>query len=136
MKKEKITMSKHCKRCNAEIDDTIVFCPYCGYANVAKNHYNNSKTNNRLRIAAKVFMILGCIGSPLCLKLAALAKTVIGAILIMCIPLLWCIPMTIDYWKNCDIVGVAFKICSLLFVSTIAGILMLCDNTTYNTIKK
>ncbi len=21
-------MSKHCKRCNAEIDDTIVFCPY------------------------------------------------------------------------------------------------------------
>lgn len=123
-------MSKHCKRCNAEIDDTIVFCPYCGYANVAKSHYNNSKTNNRLRIAAKVFMILGCIGSPLLTYFIGCPCKNIYRRDIDNVHTTG-IPMTIDYWKNCDIAGVAFKICSLLFVSTIAGILMLCDNTTY-----
>lgn len=47
------------------------------------------------------------------------------------IPLVWTIPMTVHYWRkvgNNESVGVGFKVCSLLFVNTIAGILMLCDN--------
>ena len=47
------------------------------------------------------------------------------------IPLAWCLPMTIIYnrkIKNGEVVGTGFKVCSLLFVNTIAGILMLCDN--------
>lgn len=39
--------------------------------------------------------------------------------------------MTVRYRRkraNFEPVGLAFKICTLLFVSTVAGILMLCDN--------
>lgn len=46
------------------------------------------------------------------------------------IPLAWCIPMTIIYFKkvnNGEEVSTAFKICCLLFVSLFAGIFMLCD---------
>ena len=46
--------------------------------------------------------------------------------------LVWKIPMTVRYCRSTDksglSVGTGFKICSLLFVSMIAGILMLCDN--------
>ncbi len=38
--------------------------------------------------------------------------------------------MTMYYWKSIDNgekVPMSFKICSLIFVNTIAGILMLCD---------
>ncbi len=63
-----------------------------------------------LRLVAKIFMLLGCISY--------------GAALI---PLFWTIPMTVHYWrcvKEGKPVGTAFKICSLLFVNLIAGILM------------
>lgn len=120
---------KTCKRYGTEIDDKTVFCPKCGYAN-GRTQFTDNTSHNRLRIAAKVFMILGCIvNSFILLPLATLAATTVGTILIMCIPLIWCIPITVDYWKNCDIVGVTFKISTLLFVSQIAGILMLCDKT-------
>lgn len=45
--------------------------------------------------------------------------------------LIWTIPMTVYYWKKVndnEPVGTAFKICSLLFVNIVAGILMLCDD--------
>ena len=48
------------------------------------------------------------------------------------IPLCWCIPMTVSYCrkiKNGESVSTGFKVCSLLFVSLIAGVLMLCDNS-------
>ncbi len=47
------------------------------------------------------------------------------------LPLAWYIPMTIIYFKktkNNEEISIAFKICALLFVNTIAGILMICDN--------
>lgn len=48
------------------------------------------------------------------------------------IPLCWVVPMTVVYNNSINgmrpPVGVAFKICALLFASLIAGILMLCDN--------
>ena len=46
------------------------------------------------------------------------------------IPLLWCIPMTVSYSnriKKNKPVSTGFKVCVLLFVNWIAGILMLCD---------
>lgn len=46
------------------------------------------------------------------------------------IPLAWAIPMTVHYWKavkNNRPVGTAFKVCTLLFINTVSGILMLCD---------
>ena len=47
------------------------------------------------------------------------------------IPLFWCIPMTITYWnkiqKN-EKVNMTFKICSLIFMGIIPGLLMLFED--------
>lgn len=67
-----------------------------------------------MKTATKVFMILGCI------SMAAFYL----------VPLCWTIPMTVHYFrsvKNHRHIGTGFKVCSLLFVSLIGGILMLCD---------
>lgn len=91
---------------------------------------------------AKVFMILATIISPIYLftQLADEAEltsnpitnliTVIIFLLISAVTLAWCIPMTVKYCKALKQgrrLGVAFKVCCLIFVSPIAGILMLCD---------
>lgn len=68
-----------------------------------------------MKLIAKIFMLISCI--------------LMGFYLI---PLAWTIPMTVSYWhsvKEHRPVGVGFKVCSLLFVSLIAGILMLCDRS-------
>ena len=113
---------KYCNVCGAEINDDAIFCTSCG-AKVVKqetNEVNNNTSKNYkkgsdLSSIAKAFMIIG---------------TVIQGIYI--IPLLWCIPMTSAYskkLKNGEPISTGFKICSLLFVNTIAGILMLIDNS-------
>lgn len=64
--------------------------------------------------AIKVFLIIGCI---------------LNALLFMFIPLAWCIPMTVvvfkTYNRGCD-VSTGMKVCTLLFVNLVAGIIMLC----------
>lgn len=107
---------KYCKNCGAEVADEAVVCVNCGCAtgNAQPQKHTNSNSET-LRMIAKIFMILGCIASA-------------SAFLI---PLCWTIPMTVKYWKACENnqpVSTAFKVCSLLFVSLIAGILMLCDS--------
>lgn len=102
-----------CSKCGAEVKDEAVFCPNCG-CEIAKVDTNSSNETSRLKVAAKIFMIIGTIFS---------AMSIIG--------LAWTLPMTIYYCgkiKDKKPVGIGFKICSLLFVSLIAGILMLCDN--------
>lgn len=105
---------KYCTKCGNELLDDAVICPKCGCA--VEGTVNPATVNkpSGLQIAAKIFMILGCISMGWCL-----------------IPLAWCIPMTVSYCgkiERKEPVGIGFKICSLLFVSMIAGILMLCDS--------
>lgn len=106
---------KYCRSCGNELLDEAVVCPKCGCAvEGAKNPVIASKPSG-LKSVANVFMILGCIVGA-------------GAFLI---PLAWCIPMTMTYNKKIqsgEPVSVGFKVCCLLFVSFIAGIIMLCDN--------
>ncbi len=67
-----------------------------------------------LTTAAKVLMIIGTIMMGLYI-----------------IPLAWCIPMTVSYCNKLKYnlpVSTGFKVCSLLFVSLLGGIFMLCDN--------
>lgn len=67
-----------------------------------------------LKTVAKAFLIVGCVAS----------------VFSFLIPLCWTIPMTVYYWRAVSErrrVGLGFKICTLLFVNTVAGILMLCD---------
>ncbi len=107
---------KYCSHCGNELDDEAYVCPKCGYKAATTGSTSKLATDSKstIRFIAKIFMIIGCIS--------------VGWTLI---PLIWCIPMTISYWKACDEnrdVSVAFKVCSLLFVNLIAGILMLCDS--------
>ena len=98
-----------CKNCGAYMLDDATVCPGCG-AVVEKAPAGPST----LATVAKIFMIIA---------------TVLSAAAI--IPLFWCIPMIIHYnkcLKDGKPVSVGFKVCTLLFVSLIAGVLMLCDN--------
>ena len=106
---------KYCTKCGNELLDDAVICPKCGcLADGDKEIKVKTNDVSGLKTAAKVFMILSCV--------------LLGIYLI---PLCWCVPMTVSYCKkvkNGEPVGIGFKICCLLFVSVIGGVLMLCDN--------
>lgn len=108
---------KFCPQCGAQLEDTATFCSQCGCTVgapvVAGQQPVELKKMTGLQTAAFVFMILGTV---------FLASGLI--------PLAWCIPMMISYKKKIETgqpVSVGFKICTLIFVSLIAGILMLVD---------
>ena len=84
--------------------------------------YQTENLGTGLTMAAKVFMIIGTVFTAACTLLIGLA---------------WCIPMCKYYFgrmRSGEPVGRAFKICALIFVSPVAGILMLCDED-YNILK-
>lgn len=100
-----------CKSCGAEINDNAVICTKCGCS--VKNEKPAQKHgDDGLAIASKIFLIIGCIAQ--------------GWLLI---PLAWCLPITISVcgrMKRGEPVGTGLKVCSLLFVNLIGGILLLC----------
>lgn len=111
---------KYCKNCGEKLDDDAKFCPKCGEkikatkqeVQTTENTENTSANPDTLGSVAFVFMILSCI--------------FLGVYLI---PLIWCIPMTVclnRQLKSGEPIGVGFKVCILIFVSLIAGILLLC----------
>lgn len=111
---------KYCIYCGSQMADDANFCTHCGKQ--VKNLNNEpivirqrkDKEPTGMQTAAYVFMIIA---------------TVIYAFLL--IPLAWCIPMTVSYHKhikNDEPVDVGFKVCTLLFVSVLAGIFMLVDD--------
>ena len=103
---------KYCKNCGTELIENAAFCTNCGRpVGTASVQTENSS----LKTLANVFMIVGCVFSAL----------------VFLISLCWTIPMTIAYRdsvKNNQPVSTSFKVCTLIFVSLIAGIIMLCDN--------
>lgn len=109
---------KYCSKCGAQLVDEAIVCTGCGCAVTGGENVAVAvpqKKESGLTTAAKVLMILGTIALGLSCFL---------------IPLAWCIPMTVSYFrkvKNGVPVSTGFKVCSLIFVNTIAGILMLCD---------
>lgn len=123
---------KFCSKCGNQLVDEAVVCPKCGCAvdgasikvtspqgqpatqGPSATQEQPTPHESTMSTLAKVFMIIG---------------TVVGGL--SCIPLAWCLPMTISYCnklKRGEPVSTAFKVCSLLFVNLLAGIFMLCDN--------
>ncbi|MBO5715872.1 MAG: hypothetical protein J6S23_05720 [Clostridia bacterium] len=109
---------KYCSKCGKELFDEAVICPQCGCPTEHQEIYSTQSHEPRelstIQKVTKAFMIV---------------ETVLGGIYIL--PLAWCLPMTISYCKKLkkgEPIGTGFKVCSLIFVSLIAGILMLCDN--------
>ena len=110
---------KYCQHCGAQIADEAAFCVNCGNAVGTQQAQQTQQAvqseSSTLRTVAKIFMVLGCISTAW----------------FFLIPLCWTVPMTVHYWRavaDNRPVGTGFKVCSLLFVNLIAGILMLCDN--------
>ncbi len=105
---------KFCVKCGKELMDEAVICTGCGCAVETEESKINKPSG--LSSVAKAFMVIG---------------TVFTSLYLFFIPLAWCLPMTIVYFKKVnrgERISTGFKVCSLIFVNTIAGILMLCDN--------
>jgi len=110
-----------CCHCGAQIHDEAVFCVHCGCSvkpltpapTPAPAPVQPAK-DDTMSVIVKIFMVVGCLS--------------MGWLLL---PLAWCIPMTVSVFKSLDAgrpISTGMKVCSLLFVNTIAGICMLCMN--------
>lgn len=102
---------RFCQKCGKEIMDEAVICPGCG-CSVANEVKRENNGDDGLAVASKIFLILGCIAQ--------------GWLLV---PLAWCLPITISAcgrMKRGEPVGTGLKVCALLFVNLIGGILLLC----------
>lgn len=103
-----------CVNCGKELNDKAIICPFCGVPTDNYNAYQRTRTTNDMSTIIKVFLIIAC---------------VLG-IFSFLIPLAWCLPMTFYYLgavEKGEKVSTGFKVCTLLFVSLIAGILMFCE---------
>ncbi len=142
---------KFCAKCGQQLLDEDTFCSKCGakqeaninfnttsYASTSYNSQSSSESRNNLQLAAMIFMIISCASCVLSFIMNAITNpnnfapgyAVLFAMSSL-VPLLWILPMTIVYitkTKKKEKVSTSFKVCSLIFASLFAGILMLCDN--------
>ena len=108
---------KFCVHCGAEVNPQAVVCVHCGCSIEGMPRPNKTTSSNSsdiMKTLIKVFMILGIVS---------------GASFFL-IPLIWCIPMFLKvnrYLKGEEELTTGFKICVLLFVNVIAGVLLLVD---------
>ena len=103
---------KFCPQCGKEVLDEAMICPECGCSVAQEKRDDVKKGNDSLAVASKIFLILGCVAQ--------------GWLLL---PLAWCLPITISVCgklKRGEPVSTGLKVCSLLFVNLIGGILLLC----------
>ena len=108
---------RYCSHCGKEIMDAAVICVHCGCP-VNNSPVAVTNRSHGMETAVKVFMVLSSI-----------------SICWLIIPLAWCIPMTISVfrkYRDGQPVSTGFKICVLLFVGIIPGILMLCMSEQYS----
>lgn len=122
---------KFCQKCGKEIADEAVICPGCGCAVEGAAKPQASGGNDGLAVAAKVFLILGCITDGWLYLLHIIFFGGLAIFLVPFLPLAWCLPITISIcgrMKRNEPVGTGLKVCALLFVNLIAGILLLCRN--------
>lgn len=107
-----------CKYCGEKIDAGVRVCPHChnildDVVGPQMNTYRGVEGASTLRLLAFVF---------------ALISLILTAIAI--VPLCWTIPMTMHIYRGYKYnmpISLAFKVCTLFFLSFIGGILLLCD---------
>ena len=123
---------KYCKHCGKAAMDDAIFCSHCGSALMGKKRGENQDVNCSSKKETTMRCVRPISGNRAVAKRMMILVTVLAAFCI--IPLLWCLPMTIYYCqkiKERKPVGVGFKICVLLFITRLGGILMLCDREEY-----
>ena len=109
---------KYCSYCGSQIADHAVYCEHCGARAgeppAPPSYTAPQRPDDTLPIVVKVFLILGCISLGWAM-----------------IPLCWCIPITVSIFRKLNAnepIGDGLKVCTLLFVNLVAGILLLCMN--------
>lgn len=122
---------KYCIYCGTQLSDDSAFCTQCGkpvnggtaqaqpqvqpqYAAAAQKA--QKEDNELMKTIISILLILSCV---------FLGLFTLG------IALAWCIPITIkarNRMREGVPTGTALNVCTLLFVNTIAGILMFCLN--------
>ncbi|MBE7018110.1 MAG: zinc-ribbon domain-containing protein [Ruminococcaceae bacterium] len=103
---------KYCTHCGAQMHDEAVICIKCGCSVAPQTPAPVKEKDDTMEIVVKVLMILSCIAQ--------------GWLLI---PLAWCIPMTVSVFhsfRDNKPISTGMKVCVLLFVNLISGILLLC----------
>lgn len=106
-----------CKYCGKQIDDNAAYCPYCGSQQkeeVVGEVVSNTRKKHRNETIAEVGLVF-CI-----------VNTVIAGFALL--PLAWMLPMTLgisDRLKEKREISIAYKVCTMLFVSVIGGLLLL-----------
>lgn len=135
---------KICPECGAKNFDTEKICSKCKSPILERYELYSQIKSPPLSHAAKIVMMSQAVSlvmfSLFCFLICILAavlsdnyenENLIPLLIIgfaMSLPLCWCLPMTYHYCSRTEQgipVGLAFKICTLLFVSLIAGIIML-----------
>lgn len=115
---------KYCTKCGNQLEDEAVVCYECGCSTDDVEYVEEGpKRGTTAVVFTSIFMVLGIIGNLA--NLTLYVSEIIGIV-----SLLWTIPMTIIYLiriKRNEPISLGFKVCSLLFVSGIAGIIMLCQ---------
>lgn len=125
----------YCQKCGNEISENEMYCKMCGtrvikdteettiyegndpnnmYGGTSFYRVSSKSESNGLKIAAKVFLILGAVVN----------------LYTMWFSFIWSIPMIIIYFNKVrkgEKIGIGFKIGCMLLVSMIGGIIMLCD---------
>ncbi len=112
---------KYCSHCGAEVHDEAVVCVNCGCKVTSAKTNRDDDTKETMKTLILVFLIIGC---------------VVGAFSLL-IPLAWCLPITLSIKRrleNNEPVSTSLKVCALLFVNLVAGILLLCLNDKEDTI--
>lgn len=110
----------YCKTCGYSVNDDDSYCPNCGtplkssYSrDTARSDYDG-ETRRTLGTIALVFAIISCVAFGFAL-----------------FPLAWMIPMTVYMSRKLNArepMSIAFKVCTLIFLNTVSGILLLCMN--------
>lgn len=117
---------KYCVKCGQQIRNKALICSHCE----CQVQANAVKPGSRgLQIATKIFLILTVVLEEI-IFIANLFTVFIAGLIFCLILLMIAMLMTANYFKATSknqSVSIGFKVCTLLFVSMIAGILMLCD---------
>ena len=122
--KDNSNSTKFCSNCGTEMPESFPFCTNCGQSfNKDTNYYTNNNSKELKLSEVGAIRIITLILMILC--------TIANAFMYFFIPLLWCIPMIISYVKNIKEkkpISTSFKVCTILFLGIIPGILMFCDD--------
>lgn len=134
---------KHCSYCGEKLDDDSKFCPKCGKKVEEFNSSNvnsssdgstinssNTKVWTGIKLTSFIFMLISILISVFTIFTIYFSSNGSGFRIRIPIALIWQIPMTIYYYKaviNKKKTSTGFKVCTLIFLNLISGILMLCD---------